>query len=92
MVAVFLSFIIPRFNDYWMAICNYDDDDGNYLAGIVVNNGVVLLDYTELLLSRKKEELSLPEDSLLDKEYLLKPSWKARLRPVLLTAITTVLG
>jgi multidrug efflux pump subunit AcrB len=44
------------------------------LAGIVVNNGVVLLDYTELLLSRKKEELSLPEDSLLDKEYLLKPS------------------
>jgi multidrug efflux pump subunit AcrB len=24
------------------------------LAGIVVNNGVVLLDYTELLLSRKR--------------------------------------
>jgi hypothetical protein len=43
------------------------------LAGIVVNNGWYF-DYTELLLSRKKEELSLPEDSLLDKEYLLKPS------------------
>jgi multidrug efflux pump subunit AcrB len=36
------------------------------LAGIVVNNGVVLLDYTELLLSRKRR-ISLPEDSLLDK-------------------------
>jgi hypothetical protein len=57
MVAVFkLYWSIPRFNDYWMAVCNYDDDDGNYLAGIVVNNGWYF-DYTELLLSRKKEEL-----------------------------------
>jgi hypothetical protein len=34
MVAVFkLYWSIPRFNDYWMAVCNYDDDDGNYFSG-----------------------------------------------------------
>jgi multidrug efflux pump subunit AcrB len=27
------------------------------LSGIVVNNGVVLIDYTQLLIARKKEEL-----------------------------------
>jgi hypothetical protein len=33
MVAVFkLYWSIPRFNDYWMAICNYDDDE-NYFSG-----------------------------------------------------------
>ena len=65
------------------------------LAGIVVNNGVVLLDYTELLISRRKlqdgvsESEYLPLDSLY--ETLVKAG-KARLRPVLLTAITTILG
>ncbi len=29
------------------------------LSGIVVNNGVVLLDYTQLLIDIKKEELSI---------------------------------
>ena len=65
------------------------------LAGIVVNNGVVLLDYTQLLSDRKVIELSLEEGSLLPpqemKEVIIKGG-KARLRPVLLTAITTVLG
>jgi multidrug efflux pump subunit AcrB len=65
------------------------------LAGIVVNNGVVLLDYTELLISRRKlqdgvsESEYLPLDSLC--ETVVKAG-KARLRPVLLTAITTILG
>ena len=65
------------------------------LAGIVVNNGVVLLDYTELLISRRKlqdgvsESEYLPLDSLY--ETLVKAG-RARLRPVLLTAITTILG
>ena len=65
------------------------------LAGIVVNNGVVLLDYTELLISRRKlqdgvsESEYLPLDSLY--ETVVKAG-KARLRPVLLTAITTILG
>ena len=65
------------------------------LAGIVVNNGVVLLDYAELLISRRKlqdgvsESEYLPLDSLY--ETVVKAG-KARLRPVLLTAITTILG
>ena len=67
------------------------------LAGIVVNNGVVLLDYTQLLIDRRKEKLGiaierntyLPKSDLL--EAIIKAG-KARLRPVLLTAITTILG
>lgn len=65
------------------------------LAGIVVNNGVVLLDYTQLLIDRKVVELNLPEKSLLPKEEVTKlivQGGRARLRPVILTAITTVLG
>ena len=65
------------------------------LAGIVVNNGVVLLDYTQLLIDRKKEELDLEDTAYLPKEYLFEAvvkAGKARLRPVLLTAITTILG
>ncbi len=65
------------------------------LAGIVVNNGVVLLDYTQLLIDRKKEALGLGENEYLPKEYLFESvvkAGKARLRPVLLTAITTILG
>ena len=65
------------------------------LAGIVVNNGVVLLDYTDLLIARRKEELGLPKATQLPKEDIFNAivtGGKARLRPVLLTAITTVLG
>ncbi|MBP2832607.1 efflux RND transporter permease subunit [Aquimarina sp. U1-2] len=65
------------------------------LAGIVVNNGVVLLDYTQLLIDRKKAALDVAERDLLPNEEVMKiiiKGGKARLRPVLLTAITTVLG
>ncbi|WP_298526664.1 efflux RND transporter permease subunit [uncultured Christiangramia sp.] len=65
------------------------------LAGIVVNNGVVLLDYAQLLIDRKKLRLGIPESEHLPQDELLKTiirSGKARLRPVLLTAITTILG
>ena len=65
------------------------------LAGIVVNNGVVLLDYTQLLIDRKKVELNIPESELLPNDEVMKiiiKGGRARLRPVLLTAITTVLG
>jgi multidrug efflux pump subunit AcrB len=65
------------------------------LAGIVVNNGVVLLDYAQLLIDRRKEQLGLDASDYLNKEDLLDKiiqSGKARLRPVLLTAITTILG
>jgi multidrug efflux pump subunit AcrB len=65
------------------------------LAGIVVNNGVVLLDYTDLLIARKREELGIGKKELLSNEDVFEAivkGGKARLRPVLLTAITTVLG
>ncbi|MBW8199142.1 efflux RND transporter permease subunit [Flagellimonas abyssi] len=65
------------------------------LAGIVVNNGVVLLDYTQLLIDRKKVKLDLDEDGLLEPDDFLESvvrGGKSRLRPVLLTAITTILG
>ncbi|MGB3466675.1 MAG: efflux RND transporter permease subunit, partial [Cyclobacteriaceae bacterium] len=65
------------------------------LAGIVVNNGVVLLDYTQLLIDRRKAELDLTKDQFLPKDEVMQLTirgGKARLRPVILTAITTVLG
>lgn len=63
------------------------------LAGIIVNNAIVLSDYSILLMDRKKAELG--SDDRLDKNNLIESIVKAgktRLRPVLLTAITTVLG
>jgi len=65
------------------------------LAGIVVNNGVVLLDYTQLLIDRKTIKKGFPIGTLLPKEDVKEAiieGGRARLRPVLLTAITTVLG
>lgn len=65
------------------------------LAGIVVNNGVVLLDYTQLLIDREKEKHDMGRDDYLTKQVvneLIIKGGKARLRPVILTAITTVLG
>ncbi len=65
------------------------------LAGIVVNNGVVLLDYTQLLIDRKHLTEELGSETLLSKELAIPEiieGGAARLRPVILTAITTVLG
>ena len=38
------------------------------LAGIVVNNGVVLLDYTQLLIDRKKNEIGISKEEMLDND------------------------
>ncbi|TVP45102.1 MAG: efflux RND transporter permease subunit [Mongoliibacter sp.] len=65
------------------------------LAGVVVNNAIVLIDYTNLVRERRREELNTPEDEYLPYNELLDSivlGGKTRLRPVLLTAITTVLG
>ena len=65
------------------------------LAGVVVNNAIVLLDYTNLLRQRKRQELGLTEFEQLPMDEVIKAislAGKTRLRPVLLTAITTVLG
>jgi len=65
------------------------------LAGIVVNNGVVLLDYTQLLIDRKKAEQNLDKDAYLNLDDVFESivtAGKTRLRPVILTAITTIFG
>ena len=65
------------------------------LAGIVVNNAIVLVDYTNLIRKRKRKELNLDETTLLSDEDFkasVIEGGKTRLRPVLLTAITTILG
>ena len=65
------------------------------LAGVVVNNAIVLIDYTNLVRKRRRAELGIPEGELLPYEELLSSiqvAGKTRLRPVLLTAITTILG
>jgi multidrug efflux pump subunit AcrB len=65
------------------------------LAGIVVNNGIVLIDYIDLLRLNRKHDLGLDEHGRLsrqDEVDLVVKGGKTRLRPVLLTAITTVLG
>ena len=65
------------------------------LSGIVVNNGVVLIDYTNLLVERKKLDLGIEADKPLqieDFKNSVISGGAARLRPVLLTAITTILG
>ena len=65
------------------------------LAGVVVNNAIVLIDYTNSLRKRKRIEKELGENELLSNEDLLEctiQGGKTRLRPVLLTAITTILG
>ena len=65
------------------------------LAGVVVNNAIVLIDYTNLIRERKKLELGLGQDDWLPNNLVIESiieGGKTRLRPVLLTAITTVLG
>ncbi|GGH68596.1 efflux RND transporter permease subunit [Phaeocystidibacter marisrubri] len=65
------------------------------LAGIVVNNAIVLIDYTKQLMDRRRAILKLRDNELLPREELylmIVEAGKTRLRPVLLTAITTILG
>jgi multidrug efflux pump len=65
------------------------------LAGVVVNNAIVLVDYTDFLIANTKKRLGLDEDdelSLADTKECIQQAGRTRLRPVLLTAITTILG
>jgi multidrug efflux pump len=52
------------------------------LAGVVVNNAIVLIDYIDILRER----------DAMDRREALVQGGKTRFRPVVLTAITTVLG
>ena len=65
------------------------------LAGIVVNNAIVLIDYIDLVKARKRRDLDIAEDTILDEHLAMEciqEGGQKRLKPVLLTAITTVLG
>ena len=65
------------------------------LAGVVVNNAIVLIDYTNLIRERRRAELNVGEDEILPYSEIVSSiidGGRVRLRPVLLTAITTVLG
>ncbi|HMQ08358.1 MAG TPA: efflux RND transporter permease subunit [Saprospiraceae bacterium] len=65
------------------------------LAGVVVNNAIVLIDYINLLIKEKCDELGVQDISFLSRSDVIdciERGGATRLRPVLLTAITTILG
>ena len=98
MIAIFLSFIGVFYGliiTGWSFVIMMTMVGIISLAGIVVNNGVVLLDYTQLLIDRFKVQHGIEDHQLLsqpDVKSVIIKAGKARLRPVVLTAITTVLG
>lgn len=98
MIAIFLSFIGVFYGliiTGWSFVIMMTMVGIISLAGIVVNNGVVLLDYTQLLIDRFKVQHGIEDYQLLsqpDVKSVIIKAGKARLKPVVLTAITTVLG
>jgi len=65
------------------------------LAGIVVNNAIVLIDYINLQVMNMREEQGISDMIYMPKDDVrtcIIKGGATRLRPVLLTAITTVLG
>lgn len=65
------------------------------LFGVVVNNAIVLIDYINLLIKRKRESLGIDTMYAMtvdDIKDAIIEGGATRLRPVLLTAITTILG
>ena len=91
LAGVFLGIVISR-NDFVIIMTMIGIIS---LAGIVVNNAIVLVDYTNLIRRRKRKELNLNMEVLLSNEEVkaaVIEGGKTRLRPVLLTAITTILG
>jgi len=92
MIGVFLGLIIMR-QDFIVVMTMIGIIS---LAGIVVNNAIVLLDYTLLTIKRKRLEAGIEDEKIKTPREIVYESLieagKTRLRPVLLTAITTVLG
>jgi multidrug efflux pump subunit AcrB len=91
LAGVFLGIVISR-NDFVIIMTMIGIIS---LAGIVVNNAIVLVDYTNLIRKRKRKEMLLNSEDLISNEDFKSAvieGGKTRLRPVLLTAITTILG
>ena len=91
LAGVFLGIVISR-NDFVIIMTMIGIIS---LAGIVVNNAIVLVDYTNLIRKRKRKKLGLSVSELISHEDFklsVIEGGKTRLRPVLLTAITTILG
>ena len=91
LAGVFLGIVISR-NDFVIIMTMIGIIS---LAGIVVNNAIVLVDYTNLIRKRKRKEIGLSSNDLIPHEEFkisVIEGGKTRLRPVLLTAITTILG
>ena len=65
------------------------------LIGVVVNNAIVLMDFARLLFQRAQRQLGIDEDRTIpihESREALVVAGRTRLRPVLLTAVTAVLG
>lgn len=65
------------------------------LSGIVVKNGIVLMDFFVLLLDEKvieNKQTSHDDLTIAEIKQVIIQSGKSRLRPVLLTALTAILG
>jgi multidrug efflux pump len=65
------------------------------LIGVVVNNAIVLMDFARLLFARAQRQLGLDSDQVIPNDHSMEAliiAGRTRLRPVLLTAITAVLG
>jgi multidrug efflux pump subunit AcrB len=99
MISIFLSFIgvfLGLMITGWPFVIMMTMMGIISLAGIVVNNSVVLIDYVDILKLRRREQLGIEDDKYLvskeDSFNAIVLAGKARLRPVILTAITTVLG
>ncbi|MBK7242023.1 MAG: efflux RND transporter permease subunit [Flavobacteriales bacterium] len=65
------------------------------LIGVVVNNAIVLMDFARLLFARAQRKLGLGTEDVIPNDESMEAliiAGRTRLRPVLLTAITAVLG
>ncbi|MEP3389153.1 MAG: efflux RND transporter permease subunit, partial [Reichenbachiella sp.] len=62
------------------------------LAGIVVNNAIVLIDFIELSRDQLRADKGVDKLEMSDIISAIATAGATRLRPVLLTAITTILG
>ena len=62
------------------------------LAGIVVNNAIVLIDFIELSRNRLRAETGEDKLSMENIKEAIISAGVTRLRPVILTAVTTILG